>query len=263
MFGFLRWRGLAMPDRSQWRHGAITGILLLVGGNGLVMWSEKSIPSGLAALIVGLAPVWFALLDWARPGGVRPQFRTVIGIIIGFVGVIMLVTPRAGTTMSTNQWPGVAALMVAGVCWAAGSLYSKYNPNSGSPWMNSAAQMICGGAGLLLVGLLFGETGECSRSSARSVAALAYLTVIGSCIGFSAYVWLLKVSTPSRVSTYAYVNPVIAVFLGWALLHEIVTPQMIWGAGVILVAVVIITVPPAWTGPLVREARRHLARVAM
>src|SRR5688572_23991177 len=175
--GLLVWRGTPMPTRSEWRHAAVTGLLLLVGGNGLVMWAEKTIPSGLTAVLIALTPAWFALLDWLRPSGVRPQSKTVVGIIVGFAGVILLVNARGASAHGAGHWPGALAILIAGVCWAGGSLYSKYNPNTASPWMNSAAQMICGGAGLLLVGVLAWEpfTTDWSRVSARSVAALGYL----------------------------------------------------------------------------------------
>jgi drug/metabolite transporter (DMT)-like permease len=262
--GFLAWRGVPLPTRAQWHHGAITGLLLLVGGNGLVMWAEKTIPSGLTALLIALTPVWFALLDWARPGGRRPLPKTVLGILVGFGGVVLLVTARGTGIHMTTHGLGVLALVGAGICWASGSLYSKYKPNDASPWMNSAAQMICGGTGLLVAGLVFGEpfTTDWSRISARSMAALGYLIVIGSLIGFSAYVYLLKVSTPSRVSTYAYINPMIAVFLGWALLDEVVNAQILWGTLVILAGVIVITVSPAqFSTPIVQGARRQLSRL--
>lgn len=245
LFAFLSALGLARPTPAQWRHATVAGGLLLVGGNGLVMWAEQHLSSGLTALIVALAPVWFALLDWLRPNGARPQFKTVLGIIIGFVGVLMLVNGRTGTMHVQAYWWSGLALILAGLSWAAGSLYSKYSPNSGSPWMNAAAQMLCGGVGLLLVGTLLGEPfrTDWSRVSGRSLAALGYLIVFGSWIGFSAYVWLLKVSTPTRVSTYAYVNPVIAVFLGWAVLGESVNAHMLGGAMVILAGVITITLP--------------------
>jgi drug/metabolite transporter (DMT)-like permease len=245
LFAFLLGRGFAKPSPAQWRHAIVTGALLLVGGNGLVMWAERSIPSGLTALLIALTPVWFALLDWLRPHGARPQFKTIVGIVIGFVGVVLLVNGRGITAHEPNHWWGVLALIAAGILWAGGSLYSKYTPNSGSPWMNAAAQMICGGVGLLFMGLLLGEPfrTDWAQVSGRSLLALAYLIVFGAWVGFSAYVWLLKVSTPTLVSTYAYVNPVIAVFLGWALLGESVTAHMLWGALVILVGVITITVP--------------------
>jgi drug/metabolite transporter (DMT)-like permease len=262
--GFLWWRGVSLPTRSQWHHAAVTGVLLLLGGNGLVMWAERTIPSGLTALLIALTPIWFALLDWLRPGGARPLPRSVFGIVVGFGGVVLLVMARGTGIHLPAHWPGVLALIGAGMCWASGSLYSKYKPNDASPWMNSAAQMICGGAGLFLAGIVFGEpfTTDWSRMSALSVAALGYLIVFGSLIGFSAYVYLLKVSTPSRVSTYAYINPTIAVFLGWALVDEIVTPQMLWGTLVILAGVIIITVSPAQLAtPVIQGARRQLARL--
>jgi len=263
LFGFLAWRGVPLPTRSQWRHAAVTGLLLLVGGNGLVVWAEKTIPSGLTALFIALTPVWFALLDWLRPTGVRPQLKTVVGIVVGLGGVILLVRPQGPATQTASHWLGALAIIAAGISWASGSLYSKYKPNNASPWMNSAAQMICGGAGLLILGLLCGEpfTTNWSRITGRSIVALGYLIVFGSWIGFSAYVYLLKYSTPSRVSTYAYVNPVIALFLGWLFLDEIVTAQMIWGALVIVTGVVIITMSPKVTSPIVQGARRQVARL--
>jgi len=260
LFLFLLSRGFARPSPAQWRHAVVTGALLLVAGNGLVMWAERSIPSGLTALLIAITPVWFALLDWLRPHGSRPQFKTIIGIIIGFIGVVLLVNGRGMATFNANHWWGVLALIGAGIAWASGSLYSKYTPNAASPWMNAAAQMICGGAGLLLMGLLVGEPfrTDWSRISGRSLWALAYLIVFGAWIGFSAYVWLLKATTPARVSTYAYVNPVIAVFLGWALLDERVTANMLWGALIVLAGVITITVPGAANGNG-RTNRRRLS----
>ncbi len=261
LFTWLALRGTAKPSRAEWKHALITGTLLLVGGNGLVVWAERSLSSGFTALLVALAPVWFALLDWMRPRGERPQLKTIVGIVLGFAGVVLLVRARPGTAHADAEWVSAAAVIVAGICWAAGSLYSKHAPRSSSPWMTSAAQMICGGAGLLLVGLVIGEPQrtEWSRISGRSLLALSYLIVVGSWIGFSAYVWLLKASTPARVSTYAYVNPVIAVLLGWLLLGETLTSGMLWGAAVILLGVITITVPPVALFHATRRALRSLA----
>jgi len=235
-------RKVPLPDAAQWRSSAVAGLLMCVGGNGLVVWAEKSISSGLAALLVALTPMWFALLDWARPSGTRPGWRTLAGIAVGFAGIALLVNGDASVNGSLMA---AMAVVVAGISWAGGSLYWKHAPNTGSPWMNAATQMICGGAGLLLVGIILGEPwrAQWSAVSGRSLLALAYLLVFGSWIAFSAYVWLLQVSTPSRVSTYAYVNPVIAVFLGWALLGEIVTSRMFVGMFVVVAGVVIITLP--------------------
>lgn len=241
---WLRLRGVALPNRAQWRHAFVAGSFMLVGGNGLVMWAEKSISSSLAALLVALTPMWFALLDWARPGGVRPQSKTIVGIVIGFGGIALLVNGNGGAH-GHHGLLGSLAMIVAAICWAGGSLYSRHIPGVSSPWMNAAAQMLCGATGLLVVGVVLGEPFRTrwDAVSGRSLLALAYLIVFGSWIAYSAYVYLLEVSTPSRVSTYAYVNPVIAVFLGWALLGESVTPRMFLGMLVVLAGVVIITVP--------------------
>lgn len=243
LLAFLAIKGIPLPNRAQWRHSLVSGTLLLVGGNGLVVWAEKSISSGLAALLVALAPVWFALIDWLRPGGVRPRLKTVLGVIVGFIGVTLLV--RNNASHASTSLAGPAAVILAGISWAAGSLYSKHSPNSGSPWMNAAAQMICGGLGLSLVGLLLGEPAstDWSRISLRSIGALVYLVIFGSWVGFSAYIWLLKAVSASRVSTYAYVNPLIAVFLGWAFLNEPVTSRMLAGALIVLFGVLVINLP--------------------
>lgn len=244
LFVVMRLKGVRLPSAEEWRHSVVTGTLLLVGGNGLVVWAERSVSSGRAALIVAMAPVWFATLEWLRPGGKRPDLKTMAGIIVGFAGVIILVNGRGANGGESSFW-GVLALLVAGISWAAGSLFGKYRHNSASPWMNAASQMIAGGAGLLLLGTMLGEPfrTDWSEVTMRSVGALIYLIVAGSWVGFSAYVWLLKVSVPSKISTYAYVNPVIAVFLGWLALDEAVTWRMLWGALVVLAGVIVITIP--------------------
>jgi drug/metabolite transporter (DMT)-like permease len=246
MFTWLRLRGVAMPAKNQWFNAAIAGVLMLLGGNGLVVWAEQSVCSSLAALVVALTPVWFALLDWARPGGKRPALYIWVGIVVGFVGVTLLVTGRnsAGASVTRNPW-GVAALVVAGFSWAAGSLWSRYNAKPDSPWMNAALQMMCGGVALLALSLFHGEPAHFhfAQASAQSWWAFLYLVVFGSWIGFSAYVWLLKASTPSRVATYAYVNPVIAVLLGRLWLHEPLGMRTLWAAAIILAGVVVTTLP--------------------
>ena len=245
LMAFLAIRKTPFPTASQWRHSLISGLLLSVGGNGLVVWAEQSISSGLAALLVALTPIWFALLEWLRPGGKAPRLRTVVGIVIGFVGVVLLVSGRSASDSHDSSLWAALAVVIAGALWAGGSLYSKHSPNHGSPWMNAAAQMICGGAGLLVVALVLGEPfrADWSAVSTRSAVALLYLVVFGSWIGFTAYVWLLRVSSASRVSTYAYVNPVIAVFLGWVVLGETLSVRMFWGALIVLAAVITITLP--------------------
>jgi drug/metabolite transporter (DMT)-like permease len=261
MLALLAARGVPVLSRAQWRYAAVTGTLMLVGGNGLVVWAERTLSSGFTALLIALVPVWFALMDWLRPRGNRPQLKTVLGIAVGFAGIVLLVKARGGLATMNGQWTGALAIVVSGMCWAGGSIYAKYQPNTASPWMTSAAQMLCGGAGLLLVATVRGEpfNTEWSQISGRSLAAQGYLIVFGSWIGFSAYVWLLKASTPARISTYAYVNPVIAVFLGWVMLGERMNAGMLGAATVIVLGVAIITIPPTAIASTLRRVAGLIA----
>jgi drug/metabolite transporter (DMT)-like permease len=246
MFIWLRFRGTRMPGKSQWFHAVVAGILMLFGGNGLVVWAEQTVPSNLAALLVALTPVWFALLDWLRPDGKRPAMYTWIGIVVGLIGVVLLVTGRNASSVNATQNPlGIAALVLAGFSWAAGSLWARYNTKTESPWMNAALQMIGGGGTLLLLSLYHGEAMRFrfAQVSLPSCLSLLYLIVFGSWIAFSAYVWLLQASTPARVATYAYVNPVIAMLLGRLVLNEPLGLRAVWAAAIILAGVIITTLP--------------------
>ena len=246
MFAWLRWKGVPVPDKKQWLHAAIAGTLMLLGGNGLVVWAEQTVPSALAALLVALTPTWFALLEWARPAGKRPAIHTVAGIVVGFAGVATLVTGApSGGVNGARSFSGLAALVLAGISWAAGSLWARYNAKPESPWMNAAVQMICGGAALLLLACFNGEPAQFQYERVRpqSWLALAYLILFGSWIGFSAYVWLLKTTTPARLATYAYVNPVVAVLLGHLVLSEPFGPRALGSAAIILAGVAITTLP--------------------
>ena len=243
LYTWLRVSGTPAPSRINWRRAAIAAALLLGIGNGGVNWAEQKVPSGLTALIIAGTPVWFALFDWLRPSGARPTVQTASGIVVGFAGVMLLVGSRSAWQGTTVDFTGVAALMLASMAWASGSLYTKYADKPESPMMTAAQQMIAGGIILFLAGLLLGEAPafEWSKVSVRSLTAFMYLTLIGSLVGFSAYAWLLKATTPARASTYAYVNPVIAVFLGWAIGGETLTGRMLTAAGIIVLGVIIIT----------------------
>ena len=249
LYTWLRVTGTPAPAMINWRRAAIAGALLLGIGNGGVNWAEQKVPSGLTALIIAGTPVWFALFDWIRPGGTRPTVQTALGIMVGFAGVMLLVGSRSALRAGAADFAGMVALVCASVAWALGSLYTKYASKPESPLMTAAQQMLAGGANLLGAGLLMGEasTFAWSRVSARSLTAFAYLTFVGSLVGFSAYAWLLKATTPARASTYAYVNPVIAVFLGWAIGGETLTGRMLVAAGIIVLGVVIITMRRAPT----------------
>ncbi|HEX2091846.1 MAG TPA: drug/metabolite exporter YedA [Longimicrobiaceae bacterium] len=243
MFAWLRMRGEAAPERRQWRPAAIVGGLLLLGGNGGVVLAERTVPSGVAALLVAMVPLWMVLLEWWRGGGTRPTLRTAVGLGVGFAGMVLLVGPAELAGGGGVDPAGAAMLMVACASWATGSIYSRGAELPRSPFMATAMEMMCGGGLLLLAGIGRGEPAsvDVASFSAASVAAFVYLVLFGSLVGFTAYVWLLRVSTPARVSTYAYVNPVVAVFLGWALAGEPLTPRVLMAAAVIVGAVAVIT----------------------
>ena len=243
LYGWARLVGAPRPTRFHWSAAAVVGGLLLLGGNGGVVWAEQSVPSGLTALLVAMAPVWMALLDWARRGGVRPNGGASVGLALGFAGVVLLVGPDELVGGGQVNPIGALVLMLASLSWAAGSLYSRYARLPDSPMLATGMEMLAGGALLLIAGSVAGEWARIGYSavSLHSILALGYLIVFGSLIGFTAYTWLLRVTTLARASTYAYVNPVVAVFLGWALAGEPITFRTLLAAAVIVAAVVIIT----------------------
>jgi len=196
----------------------------------------------MTALLIATEPLFLVLLDWLRPGGRRPSWTVAAGLILGFFGTGLLFAPWSSPGMSAFNWLGAASVMLASVSWAAGSLYALRAEQPSSPFLSTGMQMLCGGAWLLLAGSLTGEWKaiNLAHASLRSWIAVSYLLVFGSLIAFSAYVWLLKATRPARASTYAYVNPVVAVFLGWLLADEVVTARMLLAMGVIIAAVVLI-----------------------
>lgn len=249
IFGFLRLRGGAWPTARQWKDQSIIGIFLLVGGNGVVSWSEQRTPSGITSLILGGGPLIVVLMDWLRPRGQRPTLGLVLGVIVGVAGIALLLGPDAIPAGYRPPPIYIIVLFVSSVSWWTGSFYSKHI-TSGTPLlMASSMQMLCGSACMLLIGLMLGEGRgfEFSAVSAHSWEAFAYLVTAGSIVAFPVYVWLLEHSTPARVSTYAYVNPVVAVFLGWAVLGEPLNLRIIVAAAIIVGAVAIITIGKART----------------
>jgi drug/metabolite transporter (DMT)-like permease len=243
LYVFARGRGAARPTRAQWRAAAIVGTLLLMGGNGAVTWAEQNVASGATALLVAMVPFWMVLLDWLRPGGQRPAGGVWVGIAVGFGGLALLVGP-GHVVQGEGSALGVAALVVGTLLWATGSLLSRGLPHPDSPLLAVGMQMLVGGAVLMAAGLLSGEAGHVALHdvSTRSILALAYLVLFGSIVAYSSYVWLLRVAPPAVVSTYAYVNPIIAVFLGWLLAGETVTPRTLIAAAIIIGAVGLINV---------------------
>jgi drug/metabolite transporter (DMT)-like permease len=242
MYFFLRVTGAARPIRLHWKSAAIVGGLLLLGGNGGVVWAQQTVPSSIAAMLITSVPIWMVLLDWLRPNGVRPSLGVAAGVIVGFSGVGLLV----GTgDQSASQSLRIGALILVGAsfCWSLGSVWSRRLPLPSSPLMATAMEMLCGGALLLIAGMIAGEWGRFApeRMTLRSLLSVGYLIVFGSLIAFSCYVWLLKVSTPARVATYAFVNPVVAVFLGVTLGGEPFTAKTLLASIIILAGVVLIT----------------------
>jgi drug/metabolite transporter (DMT)-like permease len=235
-------QGAGRPTLANWRSTAIVGGLLLLGGNGLVTWSEQRLSSGLAALLVAMVPLWMVLLDWLRSGN-RPGAPVIAGVLVGLGGIALLVSSGDSGSEMGIDLIGVAAVMLASFCWANGSLYARNAPLPKSSLQGTGMEMLIGGLLLLLAGTFTGEWArfDISAISMTSFLALLYLVVFGGIIAYSSYTWLLRVSTPARVATYAYVNPVVAVFLGWALADEPLTPRTLLSAAVIVGAVVIIT----------------------
>lgn len=238
--------GAPAPSRAEWRAAAAVGALLLLGGNGLLVWSEQRIPSGVAALLVGTVPCFMALIDWLRPGGTRPSRHVVAGLLLGLLGLAWLVGPDALMGGGRADLVGATVVVIGSASWAAGSIYSRHVATPASPFLSTAMQMLAGGAALLILSVSLGEPWafDVHAVTLRSVLGLLYLIVLGSLVAFSAYVWLLRVSTPARVSTYAYVNPVVAVLLGAALAGEALTTRMIVAAAVIVSGVALITLAP-------------------
>jgi drug/metabolite transporter (DMT)-like permease len=242
LYGWLAFRGRARATPRQWRDNTVIGALLLVGGNGLVVWAEQRIPSGLTTLIISISPLFMVLLDWMLPRGTRPTWATFLGLALGFGGLVLLIGGGVPGRTSLDLWR-CAGLMLACLSWSAGSLYSRYAWDPADPMTAATLQMLLGGTLMFLVGLARGEAGDfhVAALTVRSVLAWVYLVAAGSLVAFPCYVYLLKHSTPARASTYAYVNPVVAVFLGWLILHEPVAGRTLVASVIIVVAVAIIT----------------------
>jgi drug/metabolite transporter (DMT)-like permease len=244
LYAWRRARGDAAPSGREWRAAAIVGILLLVGGNGGVVWAEQRVASGVVALLATTVPLWMVLIDMVRPGGQRPGWRVVVGVTLGFAGVAVLIRPTSSFGHAGKVDLAGAAVVMAGMfLWSIGSLYGRSAPLTSSPLLATGMEMLVGGAGLLLLGGLAGEWGRVNPAafSARSLWAWAYLIVCGSWVGFTAYTWLLRVASTPLVSTYAYVNPLVAILLGHLLAGESLTARVLIAAAVIVGSVAWIT----------------------
>jgi drug/metabolite transporter (DMT)-like permease len=243
LFVIQRARSREATTVAQWRSALIIGACLIGVGNGAVVWAELRIPSGMAAMVVAVAPCWMVLFDWLWHGNAKPTFMTMSGLLLGFGGLALLVIPGLRGTAGSLNLGGIGAIMFGTVCWTFGSIYSKRAPLPKAHLLATAMEMLCGGALLIIAGIGVGELHalDVSAISLRSVLAMLYLMVFGSLIAFTAYVWLLHKVSAAQVSTYAYVNPLVAVLLGWILAGEKFTPTMAAASAAIIAGVVIIT----------------------
>src|SRR5215470_2661341 len=234
------------PTLPQWRTAFIVGCLLLAIGNGTVCWAEQTVPSGIAALLVATVSLWMVLVDWLRPGGIRPAPRVIAGFLLGFAGMALLVGPKHLGNSERIEPIGAFALIGASLAWASGSIFSRHHPLPRSPLLSMAMQALSGGTMLCLFAILSGETRNfhLAQVTRRSWLGLLYLIIFGSALGFSAYVYILKHSTAAHVATYAFVNPVVALFLGWFLAAEPLTLRTLLASTIILTAVILVITAP-------------------
>jgi drug/metabolite transporter (DMT)-like permease len=244
LYAWRRLIGDPAPSRIHWRSAAIVGLFLLLGGNGGVVWAEQRVVSGVAALVVGSAPLWMVLIDWVR-GTFRPTGKTLAGVLVGFAGIAVLIGPSELSGLHGSIDPiGAGVLMLASILWAAGSLYSRGARLPASPLLGTGMEMLCGGAALLAAGTLTGEWPRLNLAAVTlpSLLGLGYLIVFGAWGGFTSYTWLLRNAPTPLVSTYAYVNPVVAILMGNLLANEPLTPRVLLAAAIIVGAVALITI---------------------
>ena len=240
------WRKLAgdrNPTARQWRSAVIVGLLLVLGGNGIVSWAEQHVASGIAALMVASIPLWIAILDAARPAGIKPDWKIALGLLIGFSGITLLITASRGLTPADGRdIVGLFALLLAALVWSIGSIFARDSDMPESSLLGTGIEMLGGAAGLMLVGTVSGEWAGLNLAavSTASVLGLVYLILFGSLVGFVSYTWLLRQAPLSLVSTYAYVNPVVAVFLGAWIGSETINARIIVSALIIIGSVAVI-----------------------
>jgi len=243
LFIWRRAAGDDMPTIGNWKSTAIVGTLLLLGGNGLVALAEKTVPSGIAALMISTSPFWLVLFESLRARGSKPTWQSILGLVIGFGGVFLLIGP-AEITGSGQKFDtfGTILLLIAPVLWSLGSIYARGADMPKSTLMSTGMQMLAGSVSLFIVSVATKELNGFSfgQVSIRSWEGLIYLITFGSLVGFVAYGWLIHNAPVSLFSTYAYVNPVVAVFLGWIFANEVVNSRMAVASAIIIGSVIFI-----------------------
>jgi drug/metabolite transporter (DMT)-like permease len=255
-----RLSGVPAPKKVEWRSASIIGVLLLLGGNGMLNWAETRIPSGISSLFIATVPLWMVLIDALRPRATRSSGLLWIGVLVGLAGTALLANPwQARSSSPSLDLLGIGVLVFAALSWSIGSLYSRNAPLPAAPLLGTGMEMLAGSLALFIFSGLVGEWGQVHLAaiSLRSLGGLIYLIIFGSGIGFVAYTWLLRNAPTPIVSTYAYVNPVVAILLGSFVGHEPLETLEIISAIIIIGAVVLITTaktlvarhpPPVSTG---------------
>jgi drug/metabolite transporter (DMT)-like permease len=255
LYGWTAFRGQARrASAREWGAALAFGSLFFLVGNGGVSWSEQRIPSGIVALLVAAMPLWTAVFEWGRRGGRRPGALAIAGLALGFGGIALLIGPGESLSRSAVDPAGAIVMTLAPLGWAYGMVHARSAPHPPSLLQTAAMQMLAGGAATLLLGTLMGEWRGASLDavSLRSLLALLYLIVLGSIVAFSAFAWLLQTNASDRVATYAYVNPIVAVILGWAVGGEPLGARtLVAGTIVILGVVLILQARARATGPAV------------
>jgi drug/metabolite transporter (DMT)-like permease len=243
LYAWRRMSGDPAPTAGNWKSTAIVGTALLLGGNGLVAWAEKSVPSGIAALMISTSPFWLVLFESMRAGGSKPSWQGILGLIIGFGGVFLLIGPTeiTGGERSFDTF-GVVLLLLAPLFWSMGSIYARGADMPKSTLLSTGMQMLTGALALFIVSAFKGEFNGFNLAdvSSRSWWGLIYLITFGSLVGFVSYGWLLHNAPVSLTSTYAYVNPIVAVFLGWLLANEELNARIAIASTIIVGSVVLI-----------------------
>ena len=245
MYAIARWQGAPKSSVAEWRTAFVIGACLLFFGNGGVTIAEQWVASGLASLLVATVPIYIALLAWLTGSAPRPRPLVMLGLAGGFIGVGILVSPALGAAPaagSRHAGLGMLILLFGSLVWSIGSLYSRQARNSAPPFLSSAQTMLCGGALMLIAGFASGEVRDLhlNKVTALSLGAFAYLVLIGAVVGYTAYIWLLRHCDPSKVATYAYVNPVVAVLLGSFFAGETLTARTALAAAIIIGSVAVV-----------------------
>jgi drug/metabolite transporter (DMT)-like permease len=243
LYVWARYRGAPKPPLLHWRNAIIAGGFLLLGGNGAVVWAEQLVPSGLTALLVSILPFWLVIIEWARPPRKRPGGAVLGGLLLGFVGIVVLVGGGTVGGKGDVKPLGALVLILGSLCWAIGSFWSRDAKLPDSGLLTTGMEMLGGGAMLLTVGVASGELShfDVYRVSHASILGLGYLITFGSLLGFTSYIWLLDKVSPARLGTYAYVNPIVAVLLGWAIAGETLSARTAIAAAIVICAVALIT----------------------